>query len=863
MRDLLSVLGIGLVLSVALADGAFAAEVRVAVIADPGGRQEADTAVTCLERMRRVLTRAGVVHEVLTQEQVLGGALDGFKVAIIPYAPNLSRGARAMLKSFCGDGGKVMCFYQTYGLDAQLGLEGLTYVASPDRTLFCRVRCRLGTVDGLPEGFDQVSWNISSPRRGPGTLVVADWLDNTGKESGHAAATLSDGGLFFSHILLAEGEADETNAGLMLKAVAEGLSRLAGPRRDLVIVYGTVSENTGGSDSRLVGRMVGEMESILSAAGLPYAVLTDEAVARGALKGRKVAILPLNFQVTDDELRSLQRFVADGGKVIGFFSLDSRLLPLMGVTRVQFRAGGASTPFNVAVFNTAAPAGFPERLIQRSGNTMEPQVAPDGRVVATWHDADGADTGSPAVILSPTGMFFSYILWAGDVGSTSQFMLAAIAHLAGERVYEPAAQHLLEGLWDFRRYADRAGLLAACRADARAAEAAAKAMSMEERAQAQLSAGRTREAYLSLKGAREAAELAFVRSLPSRGPREFRGAWLHSPEVSQDDWDGFFAGMRRSHLNALLVNVCTGGYAHYESSVLPLSELIKRRGPQMEKMLAAAKKHGVEVHLWRVNYNLFWPEEAVLNQFIAEKRVCLDPQGNVVGGPNSASLCPSHPANQAREVAAMLEMTSKFHPDGIHFDYIRYPGSEACFCGGCRERFERRAGAAMARWPEDVLEGGAWRQQYLDFRREQITKVVEEVSARSRQIDPAVKISAAVFSDWDTWARDGVAQDWPLWVERGYLDFVCPMDYITDVDILAATVAKQRRWVAGRIPLMAGLGAWQASSAWHTADMVDTARANGADGLVFFEYRGAVANQFIPGLLEGPLREDARTPWAK
>jgi hypothetical protein len=45
--------------------------------------------------------------------------------------------------------------------------------------------------------------------------------------------------------------------------------------------------------------------------------------------------------------------------------------------------------------------------------------------------------------------------------------------------------------------------------------------------------------------------------------------------------------------------------------------------------------------------------------------------------------------------------------------------------------------------------------------------------------------------------------------------------------------------------------------------MVDTARANGADGLVFFEYRGAVANQFIPGLLEGPLREDARTPWAK
>ena len=27
--------------------------------------------------------------------------------------------------------------------------------------------------------------------------------------------------------------------------------------------------------------------------------------------------------------------------------------------------------------------------------------------------------------------------------------------------------------------------------------------------------------------------------------------------------------------------------------------------------------------------------------------------------------------------------------DGIHFDYIRYPGPDHCFCAPCRERFER------------------------------------------------------------------------------------------------------------------------------------------------------------------------------
>jgi uncharacterized lipoprotein YddW (UPF0748 family) len=268
----------------------------------------------------------------------------------------------------------------------------------------------------------------------------------------------------------------------------------------------------------------------------------------------------------------------------------------------------------------------------------------------------------------------------------------------------------------------------------------------------------------------------------------------------------------------------------------------------------------VEVHLWRVNYNLFWPEKEVLDRCVAQGRVCLDPAGKVVGGPSSATLCPSHPANQQLEIEAMVEMTRKFHPDGIHFDYIRYPGSEACYCAGCRQRFEASIGAKVARWPEDVLAAGALNGRYLDFRRDQISFVVREASRRSRAVDPAVKVSAAVFQD--AWARDSVAQDWPLWVRSGYLDFVCPMDYTTDANVLAKAVAAQRALVAGRIPLNVGIGAFEAASAWQVGDLVNTARSNGADGLVFFEYRGAVANEFIPGLLEGPLREDARTPWA-
>jgi len=835
---------------------------KVAVIADPGGGREGESARQHLARMERILQRAGLANDVVSQEQVLAGALGSYDVAIIPYAPNLSGAAKAMLKSFCSDGGKVMCFYTTNGLNTALGLQGLSYVASPDRTLFCHVRCRAGALKGLPGGFDQVSWNVSVPEPGPRTIVLADWLDMQGKDSGYAAATISPGGLFFSHVLLAEGDENEANAGTMLRAAAQYLAHGGRARPDIAIVYGTVSEAAGRPDSSGVGAMVGEMERILTSAGLPYAVLTDEAVAQGALKGRRAAILPMNFSVTDEEVSALRQFTGGGGKVIGLFSVDSRLLPMVGVADAEFRAGGSAMPFNVVQFNAAAPARFPKAFAQRTSNVIAAKPAADGRVVADWFDANGTDTGVPAVILSPTGMFFSSVLRAGDVANTSQFILAGIAHLAGEDIYAPAAHYLSENLWDFRRYQDRASLVRACEGNTRAAEAVAEATRLESAAVKKLAAGKAYDAYAGFAAARDAAELAFIRSLPSAGPREFRGAWLHSPDVPGDDWDAVFAGMRRAHLNALAVNVCSAGYAHYESDVLPLSRLIKERGPQMDKMLAAAKKNGVEVHLWRVNFNLMRPEKQVLDRFVAEKRVCLDPQGKIIGGPSSATLCPSNPANQQLEIEATLEMTRKFHPDGIQLDYIRYPGGDACFCDGCRARFEKTIGAEVKRWPEDVRAGGALEQKYLAFRRDQITAVVREVSRRSREIDPSVKISADVFNDWDS-ARDSVGQDWTIWVQNGFLDFVCPMDYLTDMGVLASTVSKQRKWVNGRVPLQVGLGAWKASAAWQVADMVDTARTNGADGIVFFDYRGPVASTYIPALSEGPLRMDVRTPWAK
>jgi len=131
--------------------------------------------------------------------------------------------------------------------------------------------------------------------------------------------------------------------------------------------------------------------------------------------------------------------------------------------------------------------------------------------------------------------------------------------------------------------------------------------------------------------------------------------------------------------------------------------------------------------------------------FSAQKKAEDRTQVNADGSPNDRWLCPSHPENQKLEIESMLEVARKHDVDGLHFDYIRYPDSEGCFCLGCRARFETATGRAVKNWPADVRNDGDLVPRWLDFRRQQITTVVAAVAGRARRIRPGIKISALSF----------------------------------------------------------------------------------------------------------------------
>ncbi len=381
------------------------------------------------------------------------------------------------------------------------------------------------------------------------------------------------------------------------------------------------------------------------------------------------------------------------------------------------------------------------------------------------------------------------------------------------------------------------------------------------------SAASSREAAVKLAGqekfteAREQAAAAHQQLLTAFClaqkplPGEFRAFWCHSAfGVKGMDWDEAIRRLADNGFTAILPNMLWGGAAFYDSKVLPVAAQAAASGDQIRQCLAACRKYGVQMHVWKVDWNL---GSAAPKSFVEKMRQAGRLQLSEAGK-EEPWLCPSHPANQQLEIAAMLEVVRNYDVDGIHFDYIRYPDGEHCFCAGCKDRFERASGQPLKNWPQDVLATGTLRQHWLEWRRNNITTVVRAVSEQARALKPRIKLSAAVFRNWPA-DRDGVGQDWKLWCEKGYLDFVCPMDYTPSNHHFESMVSQQVEW-AGRTPCYPGLGVSASSSRFgvdRAIEQINIARRYQTHGFVIFNYGPKESTELLPMLGLGITARDA------
>jgi uncharacterized lipoprotein YddW (UPF0748 family) len=591
---------------------------------------------------------------------------------------------------------------------------------------------------------------------------------------------------------------------------------------------------------------------MLHAADIPFSRSKDSVVEASGVGDARVAILPYNRAVSDAEAARLQAFVASGGKLIDCFVGRPDVLGLIrvqvgGAVQAQYRG-----EFSMMLFDKGVVFGTPPRVCQDSPAVRSCSPLPGARIIARWADSAGDPRDTPAVIVSDTGAYLSQVLTSSDMANKTLLMRALVGQWAPE-IWAASVPRDPQAFGPIGRYPTISAFIAAL--GQRLAEGPQIRDALAE-AQAALGALLKSSAMAGVGQYRNAAQLAWEAKLAARqaywrlypSPRnELRGVWAVNEGLPT--WDTQMQELRRANFNAVYPYICSGGVAFYKSAFLYNVKSVQEHGDYLREAVQAGRKWGVQVHARMLALSTIFAPDAVRRQLEADKRLMLDTKGR----PQSW-LCPSDPRNRAQEVAVARELVTRYDIDGIQFDYLRYPGANCCFCPRCLAKFEHDTGLRVSKWPDDVIGKGSLADRFADWRREQITSIVREVSHAARAARPGTTVSAAVFLNWED-HRNEFGQDWKRWVDEGIVDYVCPMNYTTNPTRFTAWVKRQMAWVGGKVPVCPGIGVFADGVTFtgpqQVLDEVEIARNLGAGGFVIFNYQPELARDYLPYLALG------------
>ena len=623
---------------------------------------------------------------------------------------------------------------------------------------------------------------------------------------------------------------------------------------DIMIVFGDLTTRKKSFEAKSVDRFCTYVTKLLEDLGLEFGVVNDTDVESGAISGCKLAILPYNPDISKREYEAIQRFVKSGGKIMLFYSLPKQLAELLGIEYSGWIQEEYSGQFSSIQMEVGTIEGLPKSILQSSWNITIPKpCTSQTKVIGKWVDSEGKKEQIPAITINPNGVFIGHVLLPNDTFNKKQMLLSLFGKLVPDmRQYlsRKALENVgkiagFEGFHAVSLFVENNIVMipeVRRQKTLKHLEESKRLIAQTKHASESNEYGKTLD---TARRAMEELQEAFFHSFPSR-KEEFRALWCHSAfGIPGWNWDESIRWLKENGFNAIIPNMFWAGLAYYPSDVLSVAEELGEKGDQIAQCLKACRKYGIQIHIWRVNWNLSKAPEELVKRMREMGRLQKDRWGN-----DLKWLCPSHPKNFKLELESMLEVVRKYDVDGIHFDYIRYPHENACYCPKCKESFEKDRGMKVKDWPKGVI-SGVYAEDFTRWRCNQITRFVKAVSEQARKINPEIKISAAVFKNYPR-CRQTVGQDWVMWVESGYLDFVCPMDYTEDNDQFRDLVSDQMDMINGRIPLYPGIGASAPGlSPEKVAMQVQTVRNLGASGFIIFSYDLSVARSVLPALSKG------------
>jgi len=327
-----------------------------------------------------------------------------------------------------------------------------------------------------------------------------------------------------------------------------------------------------------------------------------------------------------------------------------------------------------------------------------------------------------------------------------------------------------------------------------------------------------------------AADKALEHSVPYSA-QELKGVWVRPTETTPAQIIKTLDNLKKTGITDVYLETYYHGMTIYPSDVLLSYGITNQRSEfkgfdPLKVWIDEAHARNMKLHIWFETFyigNEYSPTNPfdILNVYPAwrnktKARYDSDTPVASASEHNGYFIDPANPDVQAYLLAVMQEIITKYKPDGINLDYIRYPQSIAAKYTGydatnwgytdyARQDFKCQYGID----PIDIKCPSKEWEQWSRYRQDKVTEFVKK--ARELTCQYNITLSAVVFPDRNR-SLETKMQDWRTWSVHNYVDVFTPLILTCDrqtavlliKDIMQNTSARTKIYPGLFIPFMGG-----------------------------------------------------------
>jgi len=351
------------------------------------------------------------------------------------------------------------------------------------------------------------------------------------------------------------------------------------------------------------------------------------------------------------------------------------------------------------------------------------------------------------------------------------------------------------------------------------------------------------------------ANLAMSSAIPYDS-KELKGVWVRPTYFDKKDIEDVLDSLKESGIDNIFLETYYHGKTIFPSKTMEKYGFIKQYEDYvgfdpLRCWINEAHKRGIKVHIW---FQTFYvgnkPPETNSEYILAQKPHWANYQKKSVYSetiPYSVSehngyfIDPANPEVQAFLYELLCEIVTRYKPDGINLDYIRYPqalasnfsNSDSSHWGYtvfARNEFRDIYGTD----PLELTPQSALWPYWKQYRLRKITDFVRKTSGLCRANN--ILLTTVIFPNRLN-AIDTKLQDWKTWSINDFVDGFTPLFLTCDDKTAINLIEEVLRNKSASTKLYAGLFVtFMNGSNTDLMKQIHASRRYSLDGLILFDY---------------------------